>query len=242
MDGKRVEVTRTVVMRDDFARAVVSVWPKIFGAQEATDEATSALWSQYLVETGGSNCWNWNIGNVKKWNGDGFDWMCLNGVWEGFPPAVAKKYLDAGVARLSTRPDQIKAVGANKTCIVFMPPHPMTMFRAYPSLERAVFEHVIVLAFGRHEKCWKYVLAGDVVGVANALSDSGYYTASRAVYSRNMVTSYGPFLSSDAFEKAMAERLEALPKVQKPIDFQAYDRSTRPIVDDEDPSEPDPHA
>lgn len=238
-DGVQVPLERTVVTRDQFAAAVVGAWPRIFGS-EATDPATSALWAQYQVETGGRNCWNYNIGNVKKWPGDGFDWMCLHGVWEGVSPEAADRLIREGVAKSDPSIDHARAVGAGRVSVLYEPPHPATRFRSYPSLDAAIFQHIQVLALGRHAACWPFVLAGDVGGMATALHNSQYYTASRSAYAAGMLRPFGPFLSSDAFEKALAARLESLPKQAPTLDFQAYDRATRPIVDDEDPSEPDP--
>lgn len=77
MDGVNVALERTLVTRDEFAKAVVIACPNVLGSQ-ANDEVTSVLWAQYMIETGGRNCWNWNIGNVKKRDGDGFDYHYLH--------------------------------------------------------------------------------------------------------------------------------------------------------------------
>lgn len=239
MDGSQRPAERTIVTPYEYAHAVVIAWPKMLGGKP-TDPACAVLWSQYMIETGGRNCWNWNIGNVKKRDGDGYDWHALHGVWEGVSPDASKRLIASGEASPDPSADHSKAVGPNRVSVLYNPPHPATRFRAYPNLAKAMEHHIEFLALGRYASCWPFVVAGDVKGFSAALHAAGYFTASRDAYAAGMARPYGPFLASDAFE--LAEAQEALPKPARTLDFQAYDRATRPIVDDEDPSEPDPAA
>ena len=44
----------------------------------ATIDALAVLWAQYALETGrGKSCFNGNLGNIKRVDGDGRDWMWL---------------------------------------------------------------------------------------------------------------------------------------------------------------------
>jgi hypothetical protein len=194
-DGEQVPVTRTVVTLRDYTRAVLRGWSRV-GVGRPSKAAIAVLWSQYRIETGGQNCWNWNIGNVKKVVGDGFNFMCLHSVWEGYPPAEAAKLVARGEARYDVgangepNADHAKAVGARMVSIVFDPPHRQTQFRAYASLEAAMGEHLELLAHRRYTTAWPFVLAGDFRAFANALKARGYFTAAASAYANGMAPAF----------------------------------------------------
>jgi len=61
-----------------YADACRSAWIQELGG-DAPYLSVAVLWGQYMVETGGASCWNWNLGNVKRIVGDGNPWHVLGG-------------------------------------------------------------------------------------------------------------------------------------------------------------------
>jgi hypothetical protein len=202
-DGKNVPVTRTVASLSDYARAVVRSWWAV-GRGVPPKAAVAVLFAQYMIETGGRACWNWNIGNVKKADGDGFDYIMLRGVWEGVPQQEAIRLVSTGQATMDTSEAHKRAV-APRVPVLFQPPHRATWFRAYPDLTRAMEHHLQFLAKRRYAPAWPHVLAGDVSAFAQELKRRGYFTASAEAYTTGMLPHFDAFMRSGAFEKAVEE-------------------------------------
>lgn len=202
-DGQNVPVQRTVVALSDYARAAVRAWPAVSDLPP-TKAAIAVLWAQYMAETGGRACWNWNIGNVKKADGDGFDYMMLRGVWEGVSQAEADRLVASGQAAYDSSAGH-KAAVAPRAAVVFQPPHRATWFRAYPDLAAAMQHHLQFLAKKRYASAWPHVLAGDVAAFAKALRARGYFTASAEAYAALMRPAFDAFMRSGAFERAVDE-------------------------------------
>lgn len=207
-----VPVKRTAVTMADYVRACVRNWFKV-GSGIPLEQSIAVLWSQYMIETGGSACWNYNIGNVKHVKGDGHNYHMLNGVWEGVSQAAANQLIASGQAKLDTNANHIKAVGANRVSVVFQPPHPATWFRAFGSLDEAMAEHLIFLA-KRFSKAWKAVLEGDFVGFANLLKAAGYFTASAEAYAAGMRNPFNALVASTTYEELVAS-IEAEQEAQE---------------------------
>lgn len=178
--GEAVTPRRTTVNFPTYADAVRDAH------EGASLEMIAVLWSQYMIETGGKACWNWNIGNVKKVTGDGYDWHHLQGVWEVVTPERAAEFVASGQATYSTNPSHLKSAAPGRKVVVFQPPHPETRFRAYPSLDVAMRKHVEFLK-RRYGAGWQSAEKGDVPGFAKALKQRGYYTASEASYAAGMM-------------------------------------------------------
>jgi hypothetical protein len=202
-DGQQVPVQRTVVSMLDYASAVIAAWPELGDGDVPAKEAVAVLWAQYMIETGGKSCWNWNLGNVKKVASDGFDFMCLSGIWEGVTPAEADRLVTSGQATRDPSADHARAVGAGHVSVLFQPPHPQTRFRAYACLAGAMREHLKLLAKKRYAPVWPTVLAGDVNAFAHGLKAHGYFTASADAYAAGMRPAFDAFMHSDAYERAV---------------------------------------
>ena len=204
MSDQRVPVIRTVVTPSGYARAVLAAWPLV-EAEPCLKSAVGVLHSQYMIETGGTASWNWNLGNVKYTPGAGTDYMCLSGVWEGVSPGEAARLIAAGEATADASADHRKAVNPSgdgtRVSVIFQPPHPATRFRAYPSLADGMIHHLKTLR-GRFKGAWPYVLSGEPEQTAIALRAQGYYTASAQVYGAAMRRFYDAFMRSDAYEQA----------------------------------------
>jgi hypothetical protein len=201
---QQVAVIRTVVTLRDYVRAVVLAWPSI-ATDPCPKEAPAVLWGQYIIETGGSAAWGFNIGNVKWTPGCGYDFHCLRGVWEGASPAEAARLIARGEAHADPNPGHAVAVDPQKktgrVSIVFEPPHPATRFRSYPSLAAAMEAHLLLLA-KRFAVAWPAVLAGDVDRFASALHSRGYFTASPLAYAAGMRRPFAEAMASSAWDDA----------------------------------------
>lgn len=195
---KRVETVRTAITERDYLIAFIQEFPD---GRPTKEQAGCAL-AQYLVETGGRACFNFNVGNTKDHEQDGYDYFCLNGVWEGFPPAVAEGYIARGEAVRDTNAGHIAAVGPDKVSIVFSPPHPMTRFRAYPDLRSSMRHHLGML--GQHYKAaWACLLLGKARECGLALGAGGYFTANANVYATKMQQIWNDYMKRSTFEEAL---------------------------------------
>lgn len=238
---KRVDTVKTAVSERDYLVALIQECPEI------TKAGAGCVYAQYMTETGGRSCFNFNIGNTKDHDQDGYDYFCLNGVWEGFPPAVAQGYIDRGEAVRDTNPGHIAAVGADKVSIVFSPPHPMTRFRAFPELRSAMRHHLTMLQT-YYRAAWQCILRGQPRETAIGLKANGYYTASAAAYSANMQAFWNAFMTRDTFEVAQAALAqEAVPTSPAPVDNPASEPTLivrAHLFTDDDPRhvEPDEDA
>lgn len=193
---------RTTPTLEAYVGAVVRAWTDV---APCTREACAVLWAQYMIETGGRSCWNWNIGNVKA-SDISRPWHALRGVWEGVSAAEAARLVAAGEAVLDANAAHQRAV-APRTAVVFEPPHPATRFRSFDSLDEAMGEHLALLR-RRFSRGWPGVLAGDVVAFARGLRAQGYFTASAEAYAAGMRAPFDAALASGAFEMATDPRPE----------------------------------
>lgn len=208
MAEQHVPVKRTVITLRDYAAAVIRAWKGVDNGPCAKS-AVAVLWGQYMIETGGAACWNFNVGNCKKVIGDGHDFHELRGVWEGVSPAEAERLIASGSAARDNSADHAKAVGKGRVSVLFQPPHPATRFRAFPDLTSAMQDHLKLLA-RRFAVAWPAVVLGDIHMFAILLRSKGYFTASAEAYEAGMRRPFNDAMVSTAYDDAMADYLDAL--------------------------------
>ena len=175
----QVLLQRTPVDSKTYARAVLAAcrslgWPPLDKA------AAGVLWAQYMIETGGKACWNWNLGNVKVTQGQvdaGAAWFDLPGTWE--------------------------VIGGKR--VVLPEGDPGRRFRAYESLGDAMVQHLQFLRNKRYQRAWPAVLAGDCMAFARLLKAAGYFTASAEDYGGGMLWHWRRWMGSPVFDAAAAE-------------------------------------
>lgn len=198
MADQLIPTTQTTPTPTQFARAAMNAEIGI------SKEAVAVLWSQFACETAsGRYCWNWNLGNVKHVNGDGYDYVALKGVWEGVTPDQAQKLIATGKWVADSNPDHAKAVGPGKVSIVASSTNPAAWFRAFSSLDEGMEEHVKFL-INRYPKAWEAVLAGDPAAFSKALKARGYYTASESAYTSALLVHFKAFMGQTSYEGAIA--------------------------------------
>ncbi len=215
MAEKLVPTVRTTPSAFQFSSALLAVWP------EATKAQAGVLWAHFAGETtDGVHCWNHNLGNVKHVAGDGYDYVSLRGVWEGFTlkdedgdgdvdaddkTILVERLLRSGMWELDPSADHAKAVGPRKVSMIASPQNSATWFRAYPSLEIGMARFVDMKRNpqGRYFSSWAHVLLGDPEGYARVLGAKGYYTADPNVYAASMRKKFDAWMKLDAFDRAL---------------------------------------
>lgn len=208
--SEQLPVKRTVVSMRDYARAVIRAWHLLFNDLPAKD-SLAVLWGQYMVETGGAACWNWNVGNVKHVEGDGKNWHELRDVLEYVTTTEADLLILHNQAKLSTHADHIRAAPHGKVAVLFNPPHPATRFVAYASLDEAMMTHLAFLA-KRFSAAWEEVERGNPNEFAHALKAGrdgkegtwdDYFTASAEVYAQGIGYHFKNFMNSVVFDEEL---------------------------------------
>ena len=196
----QVPIQRTPISMADYCRALMKAWRADEGDIPSKASA-GVLWAQYMIETGGTACWCWNIGNVKVTPSQvaaGVDWFDLPGTFE--------------------------YRGGKR--VVLPDGDPGRRFRAFASLTEAMPWHLNLLR-GRFAPCWPAVRAGDVSAFARLLkagrdgkedTADDYYTAKAEDYAAGMSWHYRKWMASNVYENVRDE-LEVL-----------HDRPTEPAT------------
>lgn len=147
---------------------------------EVIQKQAAVIWAQWALETGtGKFCCNWNLGNVKHVKGDGYDYMALKGVWEI----------------------------VNGKRIELPPENPGSWFRALPSLDEGMHDHIALIRDKRFRAAWPAVLAGDPIGFARILKEQRYYTASLESYSALMAANFNAFMRATASDVPITDTI-----------------------------------
>lgn len=161
----------TPVTNKELIEALWYGWLHLFGTPPKK-EAIWILMSQWALETGwGKSMHNYNLGNAKSRDGDGFDYSYFT-CGEIVPTKYGEQLQSA-----SPQTVKIKAYRQNGTCIIyFYPKHPGCRFRAFSNLQEGTIDH-IGLVYKRFNKSWPALLTGNPDLYAIALKSQGYYTA-----------------------------------------------------------------
>lgn len=219
MTESLVPTVRTTTTMLDFASALLAVDPKL------TKEGAGVLWAQFAGETGdGVYCWNHNLGNVKHVRGDGYDYVSLRGVWEGFiigdedrdgdiddddRVMLEARMVASGLWEHDPSADHARAVGPKKLSLIATPNNAATWFRSYPNLDAAMVAFVSMKRTGRYASAWTFVDAGDPDGFAREIGRLGYYSASPDSYAAAMVKKHAAWMTATAWDEAADAREEA---------------------------------
>jgi hypothetical protein len=213
-----------------FASALVAGWRTFFGG-DAPRQAIVLLMAQSAHETAE---WkfvhNFNIGNVKAIEGDGYDWTMF---------------------RCREKDKDGKDVWLD-------PPDPGTRFRAFRTLTEGAIDHLAFL-YGRerYARVWAELKSGNPLKFAIALRVAGYYTDPVKVYAggleryaRKFGASLPPELESHPVDEDTARRAQGLVALSLAAlrlreDFGAQEQLGRDpdlavMVADTEPAPPDP--
>lgn len=172
-------LTRTPIDPKTYARAVLAACDAL-GWLRLSQAGVGVLHAQFIVETSGVHCWNWNLGNVKVTPAQvaaDVPWIDLPGTWE--------------------------IVGGKR--VVLKDGDPGRRFRAFDKLDEAMVDHLRMLKERKFKSAWPAVLAGDPDAFARALKAKGYYTAPVEDYARLMRNAHAAFMRSEAYAKAVSD-------------------------------------
>lgn len=184
---KRV-LTQTPIEPRTYARAVLSAcdalgWPRVSKA------SVGVLHAQFIVETSGIHCWNWNLGNVK----------------------VTQAQVDAGVPYIDL-PGTWEVINGKR--ITLPEGHPGRRFRAFDTLDEAMVDHLKMLRERRFKSAWSAVEAGDPELFAHKLKEGpdgkegtwdDYYTASSIQYANIMKAAHARWMLTHAYALALED-------------------------------------
>jgi hypothetical protein len=173
----------TPVGKPELIEALWYAWLVYFGSAPPKRECLWVIAAQWALETGwGKSMHNYNLGNVKSSDGDGYDW-CYYECNEAIPKAMAERYQSRDPAHA-----KITAYRNDGNCwIWFYPPHTGCRFRAFETLNEGAVDQIKILA-NRFSRSWPAVLTGDPVRFVHELKMTGYFTADEIPY-RNGVLS-----------------------------------------------------
>ncbi len=176
----------TPVTKQELLEALWKSWARYFGSTPKK-ESIWVLASQVQLETGLQRCHNFNLGNVKSREGDGFDYQFF-ACNEIMPKAQALKLSEADPEHA-----KIAVTRSNGTCIIwFYPNHPACRFRAFNTLIEGATDYIAILA-KRFDKAWPAVSAGDPAQFCHLLKQQDYFTADEAGYTSQVVSIFRNF-------------------------------------------------
>lgn len=194
--ASQVERIQTPIGPLAFARGVIEAWKTLYG-EIPSKEAIGVLWGQYMIETGGSATWNYNIGNVKHVAGDGYNWIDLPGTWEIY----------------------------NGQKVVLQPGDPGRLFRAYTNYGEA-FKHHLAFLKKKYTNAWERIISGqprefafDLKAGRDRIIGTGddYYTGPENVYADAVERNYKNFVKGTYYEDALKQMSIVLGTVGKPL-------------------------
>src|SRR5574343_484569 len=168
------------------AEALEALW-RGYLAYFGTPPTRESLWiiaAQVILETGLKYCHNYNFGNVKSKDGDGFDYQFF-GCGEEVPLSMANawKAKDPGLITLK----RVYTVNGKQMASVWIdPPHWVSRFRAFHTAAEGALDHIALLV-KRFPNAWDAALRKDPQGYAHALRAAGNYTADETQYTKGLL-------------------------------------------------------
>lgn len=163
--------------KEDLIEALWRGYLAYFG----TPPTRESLWiiaAQVILETGLKYCHNYNFGNVKSKDGDGFDYQFF-GCGEEVPLSMANawKAKDPGLITLK----RVYTVNGKQMASVWIdPPHWVSRFRAFHTAAEGALDHIALLV-KRFPNAWDAALRKDPQGYAHALRPASMVFTSSAI-------------------------------------------------------------
>lgn len=183
-----VPTIRTVCTPEELCRSIITAWKKLFNNSIPSKKSVCIIMAQHQIETGGNQCWNWNIANCKYVAANGnVDYCALNGVWEM----------------------------VNGKRVELQPTDPGSWFRSFPTLDDGAVFYLEFISGSRYESAWKAVQAGDPAQFSHLLKVHGYYTADETQYTAGLVAHFNVFMKMTTYEQVVIPR-PSIPSVVPP--------------------------
>ncbi len=161
----------TPVTKPELVEALWYGWIHVFG-EEPKKESIWILMSQWALETGwGKFMHNYNLGNAKSREGDGYDYSYFK------CNEIIRRADAVALQNAAPQTAKITSYRNDGKCIIwFYPKHPGCRFRAFKTLLEGAIDH-ISLVYKRFNKSWSALLSGDPERYAIALKSQSYFTA-----------------------------------------------------------------
>lgn len=182
-----IPAKKTPASKEQVIQALWKAWMGYFGSVPKK-ESIWVMVAQWGLETGwGASMWNWNFGNVKSKDGDGYDFQFF-GCGEEVPLATANAWKAKDPA-LVTIKRVYEAKGKQMASVWVDPPHWVSRFRAFDDILEGATDYLALLV-KRFTLAWPYVVDGDPVAFSHALKQQTYYTDDEAHYTKTLVGTY----------------------------------------------------
>lgn len=176
----------TPLTKEDLLQAMWKAWMGYFGAAPKK-ESIWVILGHIMLETGLQHCHNYNLGNVKSKDGDGYDYQFF-GCGEEIPLSMANAWKAKDPALVVIK--RVYEVKGKKMASVWLePPHWASRFRAFDDILEGAADHIALLT-KRFTLAWPYVVEGDPAAFSHALKQQGYYTADEYSYCTTLTKCY----------------------------------------------------
>ena len=176
----------TPVTQEQLIGALWKAWQGYFG----TTPKRESLWvlvSQIVLETGLRYTHNFNLGNVKSHEGDGYNYQFF-GCGEELLLATANAW-KAKDPTLVTIKRIYTAGGAQMASVWVAAPHWASRFRAFHDLVEGATDHVGLMV-KRFNLAWGGVERGDPALFGHLLKQQHYFTADEGIYVQGLMNTY----------------------------------------------------
>lgn len=175
--GKLYPTVKTTPSPLQFCKSFINVWKSRYG-EIPNENSCYVMMAKFGLETGfGVNCYNWNLGNIKKVVNDNHQdgYMQLNGVWE--------------------------IVNGKKT--YYPKEAPQSYFRNYPTLDAGMNGYFDLVSSPRYAKAFIELKNGNPEAYSKALKAAGYYTAPEPQYTAMMKGMFNKYKNENHFQIAL---------------------------------------
>jgi hypothetical protein len=168
----------TPVSQEGLIRGFWQTWLDFFNTAP-TKESIWLLVAHAKLECGLKYVHNYNLGNVKSKDGDGYDYQFFT-CGEELVLADAQRAASKD-PRITIGKTYVTDDGVQMASVSIAPKHPGCRFRAFTTLQAGMLDHLRTV-YGRFQAAWPAVLAGDPAAYAHALKQQRYYTANESKY------------------------------------------------------------
>lgn len=179
----------TVLTKPDLALGMKTAWGNLWGGPIPIHSLCIVL-AQVQLETGLKSCHNFDLGNAKSIEGDGYDYQFF-ACGEELPLGVAQHAAATSPLVKITRQYYVGKVAMASVWVE--PEHPWSRFRAFPNLADGCLDQLKLL-HSRFTKAWVAVESGDPDLFVHYLKLQGYFTAPEAQYDHTLVQLYREWL------------------------------------------------
>jgi hypothetical protein len=178
---------KTPATTEQIVEALWKAWMGYFGSIPKK-ESIWVVAAQWALETGwGNEMWDWNMGNVKSRDGDGYDFQ-FYGCGEEISLAEANRW-KAKDPTLVTVKRIYENKDGPKASVWVDPPHWACRFRAFHSLVEGATDYLGLLV-KRFSIAWEGVERGDPALFGHLLKQQNYYTDDEAHYTKTLTGTF----------------------------------------------------